>query len=58
LAESPAFGAVPLGVVPFEVADGIVKMARRNESGQAAGVRYSNCIDIRATQSKKNFRWE
>jgi len=41
LAERPALGAVPLGVVPFVVADGIVKIVRR-ESGKAQEVRGCN----------------
>jgi hypothetical protein len=42
LADRPAVGAVPLGVVPFVVADGIVKIARMDEAGTPNNVRYCN----------------
>ena len=42
MAERPALGAVPLGVVPFVVADGIVRIVRRKESGKAHEVRGCN----------------
>jgi hypothetical protein len=46
LAERPALGAVPLGVVPFVVADGIVKIVRRNETGNPSSVRDGNCSGV------------
>jgi hypothetical protein len=46
LAERPALGAVPLGVVPFVVADGMVKIVRRNETGKPRIVRDGNCSGV------------
>jgi hypothetical protein len=58
LAERPALGAVPLGVVPFVVADGIVKTVRRNETGKPSSVRYGNCSGVWRMQLGRIFGWE
>jgi hypothetical protein len=50
LAERPALGAVPLGVVPFVVADGIVKMVRNKKSGKPNDISYCNCFGVWPTQ--------
>ena len=46
MAERPALGAVPLGVVPFVVTDGIVKIVKRNETGKPSSVRDGNCSGV------------
>lgn len=55
MAERPALGAVPLGVVPFVVADGIVKTVRRNETGKPSSVRDGNCSDVWPMQMGRIF---
>jgi len=50
LAERPALGAVPLGVVPFVVADGIVKMVRSEKSSKPNDISYCNCFGVWPTQ--------
>lgn len=55
MAERPALGAVPLGVVPFVVADGIVKTVRRNETGKPSSVRDGNCSGVWRMQLGRIF---
>lgn len=55
MAERPALGAVPLGVVPLVVADGIVNIARKGESGRGHDVRNCNCSGGWCSEARENF---